>query len=94
MRRLSMLNVTTLILLLAFSVVAAQTGDFDLVWHTIDGGGGTSTGGDRFALSGTIGQPDAGKMSGGAYALHGGFWPAIAAPGVGGNTVYLPLILR
>lgn len=94
MRRLSFLPVTMLILLIAFSVAVAQTGGFDLVWHTIDGGGGTSLGGDRFALSGTIGQSDVGKMSGGVYALHGGFWAGTAAPGVGGSIVYLPLILR
>ena len=42
-------------------------------WSTIDGGGGVSSGGD-YTLSGTIGQPDAGTMSGGAYLLAGGFW--------------------
>lgn len=43
-------------------------------WYTIDGGGGTSTGGG-FELSGTIGQPDAGpEMSGGGFTLTGGFW--------------------
>lgn len=47
--------------------------DYDLTWHTIDGGGGTSSGGD-FVLSGTIGQPDAGTMTGGDYVLAGGFW--------------------
>jgi hypothetical protein len=51
---------------------------FDLSWHTIDGGGGTSTGGG-FTLSGTIGQPDAGAMSGGDFALVGGFWAGGAA---------------
>ena len=44
------------------SSVAAQT--YALDWSTIDGGGGTSTGG-VYAVSGTIGQPDAGRMSGG-----------------------------
>ena len=47
--------------------------DYDLTWHTIDGGGGTSSNGD-FVLSGTIGQPDAGTMKGGNYVLVGGFW--------------------
>jgi hypothetical protein len=47
---------------------------FDLSWWTIDGGGGTASGGG-FALAGTVGQPDAGAMSGGAYTLGGGFWP-------------------
>lgn len=43
-------------------------------WHTIDGGGRTSTGG-VYAVSGTIGQPDAGPaMTNGQYAVTGGFW--------------------
>ncbi len=42
-------------------------------WFTIDGGGGTSTGG-VYSVSGTIGQPDAGRMTGASYALDGGFW--------------------
>ncbi len=43
-------------------------------WHTIDGGGGTSTGG-VYSVSGTIGQPDAsGPMTNGQYSVTGGFW--------------------
>jgi hypothetical protein len=43
-------------------------------WWTIDGGGGTSTGG-VYSVRGTIGQPDASKaMTGGNYSLTGGFW--------------------
>lgn len=58
---------------------AAQLGpDYDLSWHTIDGGGVMfSTGGD-FELSGTIGQPDAGTLTSGEYTLTGGFWFALA----------------
>ncbi len=63
--------------LLAGSVsVRAQSYSID--WHTIDGGGGTSTGG-VYTLSGTIGQHDAGTMSGGNYTLTGGFWGVVAA---------------
>ena len=47
-------------------------------WFTIDGGGGTSTGG-VYSLSGTIGQPDAGRMAGGNYILDGGFWGIVLA---------------
>lgn len=46
---------------------------YEISWHTIDGGGGTSAGGG-FELAGTIGQCDAGVMSGGGYQLTGGFW--------------------
>ncbi|MBE0543590.1 MAG: hypothetical protein IH623_19770 [Verrucomicrobia bacterium] len=51
---------------------------FAIDWHTIDGGGGTSTGG-VYSVTGTIGQPDAGAMSGGNYTLQGGFWGVTAA---------------
>ena len=54
---------------------AQSGGAFDLSWSTVDGGGGTSAGG-QFSLSGTIGQPDAGvaTVTGGQFSLTGGFW--------------------
>ncbi len=48
-------------------------GDYEISWSTIDNGGGASTGG-TYSLVGTIGQADAGEMSGGDYELTGGFW--------------------
>jgi hypothetical protein len=48
-------------------------GQYELTWQTIDGGGGTSSGGS-YVLTGTIGQPDAAYSSGGNYELLGGFW--------------------
>jgi hypothetical protein len=60
----------------AVSTVSAQSYAID--WFTIDGGGGTSTGG-VYTVSGTIGQPDAGHMTGGNFTLDGGFWSIIAA---------------
>ena len=47
--------------------------DYILEWSTIDSGGGTSSNGD-YVLSGTIGQPDAGRMASCDYHLFGGFW--------------------
>ena len=53
----------------------AQTYTVD--WYKVAGGGGTSTGG-TYTVSGTIGQPDAsGAMSGGNYSVTGGFWSLI-----------------
>jgi hypothetical protein len=66
---------------IALTAGVVLAGQFEIPWHTTDGGGGTSTGGP-FALSGTIGQPDAGQMSGGSFAITGGFW-AIPASGGG-----------
>jgi hypothetical protein len=59
-----------LLVSLACGLVHAQ---FTIDWHSINGGGGTSTGG-VYSITGTVGQPDAGVMSGGAYSLIGGFW--------------------
>ena len=48
--------------------------DYEIPWHTIDGGGGQSSGG-QYVLTGTIGQPDAAYSDGGQYEMLGGFWP-------------------
>jgi hypothetical protein len=61
---------------LQLSTAHAQTYSID--WSTIDGGGGTSTGG-VYSISGTVGQPDAGTTSGGNYSLAGGFWSLFSA---------------
>jgi hypothetical protein len=66
----------------------AQAQSYAITWWTVDGGGGTSTGGG-YTLMGTIGQPDAGVMTGGGYSLTGGFWGWDAL-----HYIYLPLILR
>lgn len=58
--------------LLAVAGAAAQS--FEIDWYTIDGGGEMFSTAGEFTLSGTIGQPDAGEMSGGSFALTGGFW--------------------
>jgi hypothetical protein len=63
------------LLLLAPSVLFAQ---LDVEWSTIDGGGGTSTGA-TYQVTGTIGQPDASiAMSGGQFSVSGGFWSLTA----------------
>ena len=52
---------------------------YSIDWSKIAGGGGTSTGA-TYQVTGTIGQPDAsGTTSGGNYTLTGGFWSLIAA---------------
>ncbi len=60
-------------LLVLALTVAVHAQPYVLDWHTLDGGGGTSTGG-AYALAGTLGQPDAGTMTGGSFTLQGGFW--------------------
>ena len=76
---------TTFALTLAASLIAVVTQTsaqpFSIDWHTIGGGGGTSTGG-VFAVSGTTGQPTANaqSMTNGGFSLTGGFWSVFAVP--------------
>jgi hypothetical protein len=58
--------------------VLASAQNYSINWYKVAGGGGTSTGG-TYAVSGTIGQHDAsGAMTGGTYSLTGGFWALIS----------------
>ncbi len=70
-----MLPAASWLFMMTFSY-AAGTDDpqsFTIPWYTIDGGGGSSEGG-QFSVSGTIGQPDTGVMIGGAFEITGGYW--------------------
>ena len=63
---------------------------YNIDWYKVSGGGGTSTGG-QYSVSGTIGQQDAGgPMTGGSYSLTGGFWAIISvAQTPGAPTLYI-----
>jgi len=67
-------KITMLVVAASVAAVTVLAQSFSIDWHTIDGGGGTSTGG-VYSVSGTIGQPDAGgPMTNGQYSVTGGFW--------------------
>ena len=66
-------------ILVALSLVTAAQAQFSINWFSVDGGGGTSAGGP-FSVSGTIGQPDAGSLAGGTFKLDGGFWSFRSTP--------------
>lgn len=82
---------------LALFSFAVSAQNYSVDWYKIAGGGGTSTGG-AYSVSGTVGQHDAGgPLSGGNYSVTGGFWALInvvQTPGAptlyishGGNSV-------
>jgi len=60
------------ILLGAFAAAPASAQPLAIDWHSIDAGGGVSSGGD-FVLRGAIGQHDAGAAAAGDLTLHAGF---------------------
>jgi hypothetical protein len=78
----------------AVAMAERLSAEYNLSWFTVDSGGGQSSG-ENYTLNGSLGQPDTGISSAGAYMLSGGFWAAAAiaeqAAQVG---VYLPLITR
>jgi hypothetical protein len=64
--------------ILTLAAASAAQAQISIPWFTVDGGGGSSSGGS-FTIRGTIGQPDAGVMTGGQYTVSGGFWAGIAS---------------
>ena len=93
MRRLLLM---VLVLSLAFGIVWAVAADPDTLTisrSAFVGGGGDSNGG-QYALVGTIGQTDAGDMSGGDFGLSGGFWnEEITILPDNLYSIYLPVII-
>ena len=62
---------------------------YSISWYKVSGGGGTSTGG-VYSVSGTVGQHDAGEaMTGGNYSLTGGLWALYAVQTPGAPTLYI-----
>lgn len=60
--------------LLSCAAAGAASAQLSVSRFTIDGGGGTRSTGGNFVVGGTIGQPDAGRLSGSSFTLNGGFW--------------------
>lgn len=85
-------------------VVSPAAAQLTIRSYTIDSGGGTRSTGGTYALGGTIGQPDAGVLTGATFSLGGGFWQggdaAVGVPnpdgsgGVGAGSPSLPIAYR
>ena len=78
-------------LLISAICLPAVAQSYSINWYKISGGGGTSTN-SQYAVTGTIGQPDASlqQMSGGNYSLTGGFWALISVVQMpGAPTLYI-----
>ncbi len=102
-RKLLFIGVILVVLLAVVSVAYARQAGYSLPWWTSDSGGGAitggaitggaMTGGASYVLNGTIGQPDAGALSGGSYRLEGGFWSGLGAAAPALRT-FLPLAVK
>jgi hypothetical protein len=89
MKKLFIFVCITLISLILVGVALAA-GDYQITWWTVDNGGGSSQSADgQYTITGTIGQPDSGSVTGSNYAVHGGFWQGIL-----GWLIHLPIVIR
>ena len=69
--------------------VTVNAQSYSIDWFKVSGGGGTSTGG-VYSVSGTIGQHDAGgPLTGGSYSLTGGFWALFAVQSPGAPVLHI-----
>ena len=58
--------------------LGANAQSYSINKFTIAGGGALNSTGGVYAVSGSIGQPDAsGALAGGPYSVSGGFWPGL-----------------
>ena len=73
----SLLTLLCFFILHSSFCLQVQGQSYSVDWYKVAGGGGTSTGG-VYAVSGTIGQHDAsGAMSGRNYSVTGGYWALV-----------------
>ena len=78
MRTNSLKYLFAVVWLLGGGLGVVQAQNYSIDWYKVSGGGGTSTGG-VYSVSGTIGQHDSGgPMTGGNYSLTGGFWSLLS----------------
>jgi hypothetical protein len=86
--------ITVLLVLLLTAGVAVAQGSLSLSWSSLQGGGGASQGGN-YSIEGTVGQANAGNLSGGDYTLLGGYWiPDTTSDTPTGVRVFLPTVMR
>jgi hypothetical protein len=85
-----MKTLIAILVLAAMTALSASAQSYSINWYKVAGGGGTSTG-LTYSVTGTIGQPDASAaMTGGNYSLTGGFWALISVVQTpGAPTLYI-----
>ena len=91
---LALLLIVVIGLALFASSARAQGGSvYDMAVSNVGSGGSGS--GSHYGLSSSIGQPDAGQVSGDAYTLGGGFWGGgVLVPIAEIHKIYLPVVIR
>jgi hypothetical protein len=89
MKRILLRLAATLLVAAAVLARAGAAGQLAIDWSSVDGGGARSSGG-AYVVDRTVGQADAGVLSGGRFTVSGGYW-AVVPPEA---RIMLPLIRR
>jgi hypothetical protein len=88
MKRIIMKRIKYILASCVCLIACVAMGQFSIGWWKVAAGGGPSTGG-VFTASATIGQHEAGTVTGGQFALTGGFWGAFAVQSPGAPTLVI-----
>jgi hypothetical protein len=87
-----MKRIIPIIAVLLVPACLALAQNYTIDWHKISGGGGSSSGG-QYSLSGTIGQHDAGGPGTNTeFSVSGGFWTIFAVQTAGAPTLSIKVI--
>jgi len=78
MKARTMNRVPQIVLFALTTAVLGLGPAFEMPRESASGGGVVRSTGEEFELSGTVGQPGAGAMTGDQFTLTGGFWVALA----------------
>lgn len=90
MKRISLFLILALLLLLAGSVLAMESTNFQLDWFTPLTGSGDKANSTNYAINFTVGQSVIGASSSTNYDGCLGYWCGAGNE----NKIYLPLVLR
>lgn len=81
MKRITLFSILLIGLsLIALPLLAQTSSGYDLSWSSVDSGGTANIQSGAYTWSSSVGQPDAGTLSEGAYAFQGGFWGGVFTP--------------
>ena len=95
MKRIVIVILAAFLLMPALAWAQSGGSGYSIDTYTIDGGGTAGETAGGYSLSGTAGQPDAGFLQAGSYALGGGFWSGGQGPPLPERyRVYLPVLLK
>jgi hypothetical protein len=90
MKRITLILVLAVLLILAGSVLAMESTNYQLAWFTPLTGSGGKANSTNYAVNFTVGQSAIGTASSTNYKVCLGYWCGIERE----DTIYLPLVLR